>query len=562
MRGHTVRLSVAVIVAGWVFLPAGVLAQQSLSHARVVRLSYVSGTVGVKRPGSAEWTNAVVNTPIQEGFELSTSATSYAEVEFENGSSARLGELSQVCFNQLALDAEGNKLNRLTFEQGYATFHFMPEHQDAYSVVVADATLTPSGKSEFRTDLKQGRVRVEVFNGTVDVTGRSGSTKLSKDKVLEFNSGATELAFNIQQGITKDSWDKWAEARDNQVQLSMRDQAVPARGMLYGWGDLGAYGEWAMIPGFGYGWAPYAPMGWSPFSMGMWDNYPGFGLTWISSEPWGWLPYHYGMWNFDSDFGWFWMPGSFAYWSPALVTWYSGPGWLGWRPRGVGGRTGINAVTTVPGSVVRTGQMITLLNASHERAAAGSVLTGPPPFQSGARATLSGIPSGSGASSSLQVASPPSRAHDTPAPAAILMGGDAAAEKALLQNHPSGLGRAFGFSHAQPLRAREGATLGGRYAMGGTVGEFRGDAISRGGGNPGMRGGDGAVGSAPSRMSRGSGPVVLGHSQSAAPSSGGGGAVHAGGGGGSSSISASPSVSASSSVSSSSHSSSSSGGHH
>jgi hypothetical protein len=561
MRGHAVRLSVAVIVAGWVLLPAGVFAQQAFSHARVVRLSYVSGTVAVKRSGSAEWTNAIVNTPIQEGFELSTSATSYAEVEFENGSSARLGELSQMAFNQLALDAEGNKLNRLTFEQGYATFHFMPEHHDAYSVMVADATLTPSGKSEFRTDLNQDRVRVEVFNGTVDVTGRSGSTKLGKDKVLEFNPGGAEVAFNIQQGITKDSWDKWAEARDNQVQLSMRNQAVPGQGM-YGWGDLGAYGEWAMIPGFGYGWAPYAPMGWSPYSMGMWDMYPGMGLTWISSEPWGWLPYHYGMWNFDSGFGWFWMPGSFNYWSPALVSWYSGPGWLGWGPRGVGGRTGINSVTTVPGGVVRTGQMITLMNAGHERTAAGTSLAGPPPFQSGERTTLMGNPLRAGSPSSLQAAAPVSRMHDSPAPATVLMGGNAAAEKALLQNHPSGLGRALGLSHSEPLRAREGSTLGGRYAVGGTAGEFRGDASIRGGGNPGMRGGEGAVGSAPSRMSRGSAPVVLSHSQSAAPSSGGGGAVRSGGGGESRSVSSSPSVSASPSMSNSSRSASSSGGHH
>ena len=51
-----------------------VRAQKGLSHVRVVRLSYVSGTVGVKRPASTEWAKAQVNTPIQEGFELSTSA--------------------------------------------------------------------------------------------------------------------------------------------------------------------------------------------------------------------------------------------------------------------------------------------------------------------------------------------------------------------------------------------------------------------------------------------------------------------------------------------------------
>ncbi len=71
---------------------------------RVVRLSYVSGTVGVKRPASTEWAKAQVNTPIQEGFEMSTSAKSYAEVEFENGSTARLGEFSKVSFDQLAMD--------------------------------------------------------------------------------------------------------------------------------------------------------------------------------------------------------------------------------------------------------------------------------------------------------------------------------------------------------------------------------------------------------------------------------------------------------------------------
>ena len=39
-----------------------------------------------------------------------------------------LGELSKLLFHQLALDANGNKLNGMTFEQGYATFHFLPEH--------------------------------------------------------------------------------------------------------------------------------------------------------------------------------------------------------------------------------------------------------------------------------------------------------------------------------------------------------------------------------------------------------------------------------------------------
>src|SRR5208283_1950326 len=111
------------------------------------------------------------------------------EVEFENGSTARLGEQSQMDFTQLALDAGGNRLNTLTFEQGYATLHFLPEHHDTYSVKIPDATLTPSEKAEFRTDYREGRVRVEVFTGSVKVTAPMRSVNLGKDKVLEYVVG-------------------------------------------------------------------------------------------------------------------------------------------------------------------------------------------------------------------------------------------------------------------------------------------------------------------------------------------------------------------------------------
>jgi hypothetical protein len=446
----------------------------------------------------------------------------------------------------------------------------MPEHQDAYSVKVADATLTPGGKSEFRTDLREGRIRLEVFNGSVAVVAASGSVKLGKDKVLEHKTGTTEEAFNIRQGIDKDSWDKWVEARDTQRQLAFRDQAISARGPGYGWSDLNTYGEWASIPGYGYGWAPYAPLGWTPFSMGMWSYYPGFGSTWISSEPWGWLPYHCGGWNFDSFFGWFWMPGGCSYWQPALVTWYAGPGWIGWKPkpnpvhgqpgpgRPVHGQPGLHSVTAVPASVIQNGEMITPRVVTHVRPADGTLIERPP-FQP---PSLPGVRLTAGTETALNAPSSPASTHGTPAPATILMGGDAAKEKALLETHPSTLGRALAFSHAQPLRAREGPTLGGHYAVGGTVGEFRGGAFSRGGGNPGMKGMTGPVGSGASHGSSHAAPVVLAHGQSAATShaggGGGGGGTHGGSGAVSSGVSAAPSGSSGA------HSASSSaaGGHH
>jgi hypothetical protein len=313
-------------------------ATRGLSNARVVRLSFVEGTVTVRRPGSTEWAKATVNTPIQQGFSVATAKGSYAEVQFENGSTVRLGQLSRVDLSEMALTPDGDKLNHVTFDEGYATFHFIPEHHDEYLVETSGVTLSPHGKTEFRTDLDQGQLRVEVFTGELQVTDSHQSEKLEKEKVLTYDARSGS-PFQVAHGIQKDDWDKWVAARDEQSNLAYNDSGVGIDAPMYGWDDLDAYGDWGNFPGYGYGWAPYEPFGWSPYGLGMWSWYPGWGYTWISGEPWGWLPFHYGFWNFDASMGWFWMPGAFGMWSPALVNWYSGPGWIGWGPMGAGGGT-------------------------------------------------------------------------------------------------------------------------------------------------------------------------------------------------------------------------------
>jgi hypothetical protein len=511
---------------------------------RVVRLSYVSGTVGVKRQGAREWSKALVNTPIQEGFEISTSANSFAEVEFENGSTARLGELSHLTFDQLALNADGDKLNRMTFDQGYATFHVVPEKHDAYSVKVADATLTPSGKSVFRTDFDKGHVRVEVFNGLVEVVARSGSEKLGKDKTLEFDTGTGDVAFNARRGMVKDSWDKWTESRDSQANLALNDQAVAAHGPVYGWSDLNTYGEWAMLPGVGYGWSPYAAVGWSPYSMGMWGWYPSMGYTWISGEPWGWLPYHYGMWNYSAELGWFWMPGDFGFWSPALVSWYTGPGWIGWTPLGLSAQPGLGRpVMTMSASAIQSGQLIAPDSLGHADIKEGT-LTPHLPFEPANGDTLTGTALADATAFGAHAGG----AHAL-APSSILMGVEGDKENALVRGRPL----------REALRMRLGTTLGGRYEVGGAVGEFHGDAFQGMGGRNGMEGFPDAANSGsngPHRLN------ILPHGQAAAARADTGGMMNAGTEGG---IPSAASPAASSTTSNSSHSSGSGtagGGHH
>lgn len=349
---------------------AGVRAwAQEYSHVRIVRLSFTEGTVTVQRPDVQEWSEAPTNTPLEEGFKLQTAENSYAEVEFENSSTARLGQLSLLEFTQLALAASGAKMNRLTLHQGYATFNSLPEGDDFYEVTAGGATLTPHGKTRFRVDFEQGAVMVKVFKGSVEVMSPEGTGTLGKNTVLEILPGEEE-PFQISQGITKDAWDEWVEDREDRVQM-VRNTGTSApystnvSGQMFGFMDLLYYGSWVDLPGYGAGWAPSGGPGWSPFTAGRWSWYPSFGYTWISYEPWGWLPYHYGAWIYDPAIGWCWIPTGFGMWQPAVVNWYRGPGWVGWAPRSpmLGGTqshcpSAQGCVTTVNDDAFRNGRPI------------------------------------------------------------------------------------------------------------------------------------------------------------------------------------------------------------
>ncbi len=358
------RLSFDRIIASiGVLLCAGTLAwAQEYSHVRIVRLSFEEGTVSLARPNLGATSEASVNTPIEEGYVLSTAQDSFAEVEFENTSTARVGQLSELHFNQLALDASGNKWNGMELRQGYATFTILPENADVYNVQAGPVTIVPfSDKTmQYRVDLDGASVRVEVFKGTVEVSGSFGQRRLGKNDVLEFDSGADE-PLQVSRGITKDAWDEWVEQRENEAQMARRKGPPGAytnelNSYLFGWNDLYYYGSWNNIPGYGMCWFPSVGYGWVPYSVGQWVWYPGFGYTWVSFEPWGWLPFHYGGWFFDPGYGWAWVPGGFNTWSPALVNWYQGQTWVAWSPRPLRPRPGggVTASQACPGQTCTT----------------------------------------------------------------------------------------------------------------------------------------------------------------------------------------------------------------
>lgn len=335
-----IRFLLGILTAGFIALcTVNPLWGQSTSHARVVRLSFVEGNVTVERPDVQTWAEAPVNTPLQEGFKLSTGENSYAEIQFENGGTIRLGQLGLLKLTELAFTPDGGKINHADLRQGYATFHPLTSHLgESLKVGTPYGTLTARGGTQFRVDLDQGMERVEVIDGEVEVQSNLGDTTIEKDSVLIMQPGAADPTV-VSQGITKDDWDQWVEDRENQVTMGSggpppEDDSGDDSEATYGMADLSHYGSWSDVPGEGYGWSPtWMGAGWAPYANGQWCWYPVWGYTWIGAEPWGWLPYHYGGWIFIQGRGWVWFPGPRRKWSPGQVTWFHGPGWVGWVPR-------------------------------------------------------------------------------------------------------------------------------------------------------------------------------------------------------------------------------------
>jgi Family of unknown function (DUF6600)/FecR protein len=333
-------LVLAVPLALLAFLwqaPRQTLAQGD-SQQRVIRLSFVEGTVGVLPADTSEWAQASINTPIEEGYELATQKNSFAEVQFEDASTLRLGELSDVRFDRLRASDSGRPLTRIDFESGYGTVHVISDTSAGFELKAGESTLTPEGESEFRIDRNDQALRIEVWSGIIDFSGPLGNIELDQNQVLTYTPGSGE-PYDVESGLTQDDWDRWVAARD-QAQVSGQGSVNPVNyggvrsSNLYGWSDLSSYGAWIYFTSVGYAWCPYVSYNWAPYSFGRWIWYPGFGYTWVSFEPWGWLPYHYGQWAYEPGRRWAWVPSSFANWSPALVNWYQGPGWIGWTPQG------------------------------------------------------------------------------------------------------------------------------------------------------------------------------------------------------------------------------------
>jgi hypothetical protein len=307
---------------------------QDYSKIRIVRLSFVEGDVQFERPGE-DWEDARLNLPIQEGVKLRT-AEGYAEVEFEDSLTLRLGTNATVEFSELGLQ-NGGRVTKLAMPQGTAILSAKLKRGDAASVVTPSLNLTIPHDSRFRMDIGPDESWVSVFHGKVEIESSNREPSLLSGghtlRVDASGSHSPEIVANPPQ----DDFDKWVMHREDSLNASQNQASSVLNMNSYtaGSSDLFDYGVWTYIPGYGAGWMPYgAGLGWMPFVNGQWQFMGGLGWNWISQEPWGWLPYHFGSWVNAPGVGWTWLPVGTTVWTPATAHWVHLNNQLGWVPSG------------------------------------------------------------------------------------------------------------------------------------------------------------------------------------------------------------------------------------
>jgi uncharacterized protein DUF6600/FecR-like protein len=318
------------------------------SHARIVRLSHIEGTVQIDNDRGFE--NATVNMPVTEGDRLLARSDGWAEVQFEDGSTVRLAPDTQITFSQLGRNAEGGTVTAIDLDQGEAELNVKKPENSEFAVTVRNKIIYLTKSGRFRvTSTNSDPLEIVVWKGEVKVADHSigAEVAVKKDETFVLNPGDMQ-AYNLEKGAFADDLDEWSKQRDEYLSTyASSGTGVYAQSPYqYGLYDLNYYGSYYDVPGYGYLWQPTGiGPGWSPYNNGYWSWSPVYGYCWVSAYPWGWMPYRYGNWLFVPGRGWMWQPGYWNGWWVRPRISNPPPGWLPPAPP-VGGRV----VTGRPGT--------------------------------------------------------------------------------------------------------------------------------------------------------------------------------------------------------------------
>ena len=130
----------------------------------VLRLSDVQGDVRVYRGDLLAFPQAYVNTPITEGMRVVTGDSGRAEIQFNDGSVARLAPNSSLLVARLGSANDGILNTRLEALTGLTYYEFNTQGNQ-YTLGVGPETIVPEGNAVIRVDMDNLPYQVADMQG-------------------------------------------------------------------------------------------------------------------------------------------------------------------------------------------------------------------------------------------------------------------------------------------------------------------------------------------------------------------------------------------------------------
>ena len=383
---------------------------QSRPQGRIVRLRYVEGDVQVLGSDDTQFDRAVANMPLTQGSVVQTGTGGKAEVQFEDGSIARLVPGSQMALAELEGADIGSLVTTVELRAGTGYFEIDPTGNDVFTVTAGGLSLSIPDKGSFRVDLNGDSAQVAVADGSVRIQDGSGNaSNVTANQTATGQNGSV----SVVPGTVSEPFDQWNEDRDQQLnQEASATTDQQQGGDASGWSDMDYYGTWYPVPGVGSVWQPFGyGDDFDPFDSGYWAYYP-WGYSWVSAYPWGWTPFHCGYWGWWNGFGWGWVPGGcgVGIWYPFPPVHHPPHGWKRpWAPRP--GQPGGGRGRLIPVGKPPTGPhgMAPAHPSPHRVDAPSATIAGHTvqPVFAAPRATVTGRTSGLGGTQGLHMGTPP-----------------------------------------------------------------------------------------------------------------------------------------------------------
>jgi len=257
-----------------VFLPAAVAQNtgDTGSHVRIVRISYVQGTV------QYNGAPAIMNSPVTEDSRLITGTDGLAEVEFEDQSAIRLASETDVSFAQLARLSTGEARTRVDLEDGEAEFLIPASSAGRFAVNVRGKNILFKQPGRFRIlSTHATPLEIAVWKGEAGVRDLESGQEATVKAHETFALNPEDLGqYELENSVLGDDLDRWSEQRDQDLRTNYVASNTYNNTVYDQYYQTGGYGNGYVAPylyGF-YGYNAFAcPYG---FGQPFWFGSPGY----------------------------------------------------------------------------------------------------------------------------------------------------------------------------------------------------------------------------------------------------------------------------------------------